>query len=95
MTEESRCGKGRPPANFDFNNQYANGNLIINPGLPGLDCGLTERCDEGSLGTLDFSHDDGTFHLDTADPFNFPGGTFQHVLVDVFLGNFFYLVIPR
>ena len=59
-----------------------------------LNC-ANERCDEGGLGTIDYSHNDGTLHLDTADPFNFPGGTFLHTAVDVFLGNIFYFVIPR
>jgi hypothetical protein len=54
-----------------------------------------KRCDEGSLGTLDFSHDDGTFHLDTADPYNFPGGTLVHIGIDVLGGNFGWGVIPR
>jgi hypothetical protein len=59
-----------------------------------LNC-VNERCDEGGLGTIDYSHNDGTLHLDTADPFNFPGGTFLHTAVDVLLGNLFYFVIPR
>jgi RHS repeat-associated protein len=46
------------------------------------------RCDEGGLGTLDFSHDYGTsFHLDTGDPYNFPTGTFTHGWYDVIGGN--------
>jgi len=74
--------------NFDFNNLNAQGNAIINVLCP------QQRCDEGELGTLDFSHNDGTFHLDTSNPFNFPWGTLEH-LVDVGLGNFWYYVIPR
>jgi len=55
-----------------------------------------DRCDLGSLGTLDFSHGDGSFHLDTADPYNLlRGGIFVHGLVDVVLGNVWYQVIPR
>jgi hypothetical protein len=76
--------------NFDFTipvDQF--GNYL-------LDFGCShERCDEGSLGTLDFSHNDGTFHLDTADPFNFLGGPFMHLGVDLLLGNVFYFAIPR
>jgi hypothetical protein len=50
------------------------------------------RCDNG----LDFSHGGGvTFHADTANPFNFPGGTILHVVVDFLGGNFVYTVIPR
>ncbi len=76
--------------NFDFLNPVDQfGNPIID-----LSCPM-ERCDEGRLGTLDFSHNDGTFHLDTADPYNFPGGTLEHFFVDLFLGNFFYVAIPR
>jgi len=71
--------------NFDF--PYGKTNF-------GLQC-PQERCDEGSLGTIDFSHHNGTLHLDTADPFHFPAGTLLHGLVDVFLGNFWYQAIPR
>jgi RHS repeat-associated protein len=54
-----------------------------------------DRCDLGALGTLDFSHG-GSFHLDTADPYNFwGGGTFLHFAVDIILGNVVYYVIPR
>ena len=50
------------------------------------------RCDNG----LDFSHGGGvTFHADTANPFNFPGGTIVHFAVDIIAGNFVYTVIPR
>lgn len=46
------------------------------------------RCDEGALGTLDFSHNYGTtFHLDAGDPYNFPGGTLTHLGIDVIGGN--------
>jgi hypothetical protein len=72
--------------NFDFE---ASDSLLAS-----LSCPM-ERCDEGSIGTIDYSHDDGTLHLDTADPFNFPGGTFLLLGVDFILGNFFYFVIPR
>jgi RHS repeat-associated protein len=61
----------------------------------GLDCQHL-RCDEGDLGTIDFSHNGGmspTFHLDTADPYGL--GIFQHSLVDVLGGNFVWMVIPR
>jgi hypothetical protein len=43
---------------------------------------------------LDFSHNDGTFHRDTANPYNFPIGTLEHLGVDVIYGNFVY-IIPR
>jgi hypothetical protein len=62
--------------------------------LGSLNC-PEERCDEGGLGTIDYSHNDGTLHLDTADPFNFPIGTLEHTVVDFFLGNIFFFVIPR
>src|SRR5208337_4781733 len=57
----------------------------------GLNCPQM-RCDEGSLGTIDFSHDTTppSLHLDTGDPFNFPAGTIMHGFVDVFLGNLWY-----
>ncbi len=54
-----------------------------------------ERCDLGSLGTLDFSHDNGAFHLDAGDPFHFPGGTSRHIGVDILGGNLLYWVIPH
>jgi RHS repeat-associated protein len=53
------------------------------------------RCGLGSNGTLDFSHPGGSFHLDTANPYNFPGGTLLHLGVDLILGNTAYYVIPR
>ena len=70
--------------NFDFN-----GADLFNFGCS------NNRCDEGALGTLDFSHMNGTFHLDTADPYNFPGGTLVHFGVDVLGGNLWYPVVPR
>lgn len=76
--------------NFDFANPADKfGNYVFDFGC------AEERCDEDGLGTLDFSHNDGTFHLDTADPFNFPGGTFLHLGVDLLLGNIYYFAIPR
>lgn len=47
------------------------------------------RCDNG----VHFV--DGLVHLDSANPLDFPLGTAEHFGVDVFLGNFFYTVIPR
>ena len=61
----------------------------------GLAC-PQKRCDLGSLGTLDFSHDNGTtFHLDSADPYTDLAGAITHGIVDYFLGNVWYQVIPR
>jgi RHS repeat-associated protein len=65
--------------NFDFKNT----------GFANISC-KHDRCDNG----LDFSHDNGTFHRDTANPFRFPGGTLQHLAVDIVVGNFVD-VIPR
>jgi RHS repeat-associated protein len=54
------------------------------------------RCDEGALGTLDFSHGAGDrFHLDTGDPYTDLLGALFHLGVDVILGNTAYWVIPR
>ena len=53
------------------------------------------RCDLGALGTLDFSHNNGYFHLDTADPWSSLGSAFLHLVVDVIGGNVVYSVIPR
>ena len=75
----------REGGNFDF--PFGNTNF-------GRNC-PQERCDKGSLGTIDFSHNNGTLHLDTADPFTDVAGLFTHGLVDVFLGNYWYQVIPR
>jgi hypothetical protein len=47
----------------------------------------SERCNFNGLGSLDYSHNNDAFHVDTADPFFFPIGTFLHVFVDMFLGN--------
>jgi hypothetical protein len=51
---------------------------------------------------LDFSHYGGQFvHLDTGDPWDSPLGAIAHLfvdvylVVDVYLGNGFYEVIPR
>jgi RHS repeat-associated protein len=78
--------------NFDFPNQTVNPSTgeatSFNFGCFGNRCG-------GPFGTLDFSHNDGTFHLDTANGWNIPFGTLVHVGVDVFLGNYWYEVIPR
>jgi RHS repeat-associated protein len=54
-----------------------------------------ERCDEGALGTLDFSHNNGMFHLDTADPYSGVWGALAHFGVDLILGNTAYWVLPR
>lgn len=75
--------------NFDFSNLDEDGDPIFDFGCD------QERCDLGGIGTLDFSHDDNTVHLDTADPFNFPWGTLEHFGVDFILGNLWYYVIPR
>jgi RHS repeat-associated protein len=49
------------------------------------------RCSNG----LDFSHAGDWFHRDTADPYNFPGGTLAHFAVDYLSGNFVWTIIPR
>jgi hypothetical protein len=80
--------------NAHFSNLYA-GDDPYHPELAGqpifsFGCDFS-RCDNG----LDFSHAGGSnFHLDTADPFNFPVGTLVHLGVDVILGNI-VTVIPR
>jgi hypothetical protein len=76
--------------NFDFPGKLAVYSTIDLKGC------VSERCNVQGIGTLDFSHkQDDTFHLDTANPWDFPGGTLLHVLVDLFLGNIYYEVIPR
>jgi RHS repeat-associated protein len=79
---------GLQGGNFDFTN-VGNGAAIFNFG-----CSM-DRCDMDSLGTLDFSHNDGTFHLDTASPYTLPFGALVHLGVDVILGSFWYQFIPR
>ena len=81
--------------NFDFPNSTINANG--NASSFNFNCGFTGRCNFGGNGfaTLDFSHNNGTFHLDTGNPWDFPFGTAAHTLVDVFLGNYWYQVIPR
>jgi RHS repeat-associated protein len=54
-----------------------------------------ERCDQGALGTLDFSHNNAMFHLDTADPYSGVWGALAHFGVDLILGNTAYWVLPR
>lgn len=64
---------------FDFVNPIdENGRPIIDVGCP------HRRCQNG----LDFSHNDGTFHRDSANPYNFPIGTVQHLGKDVIYGHF-------
>lgn len=41
----------------------------------------------GFFDSPDFSHGDGTFHVDTGNVWIFPVGTILHVAVDVVLGN--------
>jgi hypothetical protein len=80
--------------NFDFVNSTVDASG--NPSSFNFGC-LGGRCVVGDYGfsTLDFSHGNGTFHLDTGLPWDFPFGTIAHVFVDVYLGNGFYQVIPR
>jgi RHS repeat-associated protein len=74
--------------NFDFANSYVSGALA---GQPIFNLGCTHnRCNDG----LDFSHGDGTFHLDTANPYSGLGGAVMHLGVDVIGGQFMYF-IPR
>jgi hypothetical protein len=81
---------------FSTSGQLAGGNFDFQGAslFSSLEC-PDATCDLGAIGTLDFSHGDGTFHLDTADPYSFPGGTLLHFGVDVVLGNLWYAVIPR
>jgi len=68
------------------------------PGIASSAGCIGGRCDVAGIGTLDFGtfgHPPDTFHLDTGNPYNFPGGTLLHGFVDVFLGNFWYTFIPR
>lgn len=53
-----------------------------------------QRCNQGSLGTLDFSHGRNSLHLDAANPFNFPIGTFRHLIIDIIGGSYWHAVIP-
>ena len=54
-------------------------------------CGPTGRCNNG----LDFSHNDHTFHLDTANPLDIlHGGPIVHLAVDLIYGNI-VSIIPR
>jgi hypothetical protein len=63
---------------FDFVNP------IDKSGRPLIDVACPHRrCQNG----LDFSHNDGTFHRDSANPFNFPVGTMQHLGKDVIYGH--------
>jgi len=43
------------------------------------------RC--GAFNTLDFSHNDGTFHVDTANPWFIPIGSVMHLVVDLIGGH--------
>ena len=59
---------------------------------PGFNFGCPrDRCASG----LDFSHGGGTFHRDTANPYNGPGSAGRHFVVDVLGGYFVYTIIPR
>jgi RHS repeat-associated protein len=76
--------------NLDFPNYDVYGDKIFNF----TDC-AKERCDNRGYGSLDFSHDDNTVHLDTANVWNIPFGSVPHSFVDYFLGNVWYDIIPR
>lgn len=59
------------------------------------DTGFAFKCDNDRCSNgLDFSHHDGTFHRDTANPYSLPSGTLQHFGVDLIWGNIVD-VIPR
>jgi RHS repeat-associated protein len=75
--------------NYDFSYADQSGNLLIqingqyvNPSDFGCPA---SRC--GTFDSLDYSHGNGTFHVDTANPLFFPVGTVVHTVVDVVGGN--------
>jgi RHS repeat-associated protein len=85
--------------NYDFSYKDADGNLLIQINGAYVDpnefgCG-SSRC--GILDSLDYSHHDGTFHIDTGNPYAFPVGTLAHLGWDIVGGNTVWLVggIPR
>ncbi len=78
--------QGTPPmqgGNYDFSfaNIQINGQSV-SPNE--FDCAFS-RC--GTFDSLDYSHGDGTFHVDTANPFFLPVGTVLHTIVDVLGGK--------
>jgi len=75
--------------NYDFSYVNPDGTLSITINGQGVDptdfgCAFS-RC--GVFNSLDYSHGDGTFHIDTANPIFFPVGTFVHVGWDLLGGN--------
>lgn len=75
--------------NYDFSYADATGNLLIPIDGQYVDpnefgCAFS-RC--GLMDTLDYSHGDGTFHVDTGNPWFFPIGTVAHSFVDLLGGN--------
>jgi len=84
--------QGTPPmqgGNYDFSYANQNGNPIIqvngqfvNPSDFG--CSFS-RC--GVFDSLDYSHGDGTFHVDTGNPMFFPVGSLVHFGWDIIGGN--------
>jgi hypothetical protein len=69
------------------------GNFNFQELNPSLDtCGNSgDRCSNG----LHFSQGGTYVHLDTANPFTFPGGSLAHLFVDYLGGHLIWYVIPR
>jgi hypothetical protein len=78
----SSSGVGLEGGNYDF----TYGNIQINgQSFNPIDDFGCARC--GAFNTLDFSHRDGTFHVDTANPWFVPFGSVAHLAVDIIGGN--------
>ena len=66
---------------FSFNNIMING-ALVSP--DSFNCFMS-RC--GTFDSLDYSHGDGTFHVDTANVWFLPFGALEHLLIDLIGGN--------
>jgi hypothetical protein len=74
---------GLEGGNYDFS--YTN--ILINNNAVDpteFNCPFS-RC--GTFNSLDYSHGDGTFHIDTADVWFIPIGSIVHLVVDIWGGN--------
>jgi RHS repeat-associated protein len=71
--------------NFSYANITINGEPLDPQSLLGCGDGFGWRC--GDMPSIHFNLNVQTFHVDTANPQNFPFGTAVHLIVDYILGN--------
>ena len=76
-------GDGLEGGNYNYSNDSVR--IQGQPFDPNdLGC-LAHRC--GTFNSIDYSHGNGTFHLDAANPWFIPIGSVVHLFVDVIAGH--------